>query len=95
MARIRSFYDTFTEPGGADMVTQQGIALDRNKGGVLPLDKYLTASLELRDGSKNVAIVAAARTERKVSWVADEPVEQPQAFAATAPVKHQGAMASR
>src|SRR5580692_1077885 len=40
LARIRAFYDTFTEAGGADMVTQQGIALDRNKGGVLPLDKY-------------------------------------------------------
>ncbi len=48
-------------PGGADLLTQQGIALDRNKGGALPLVKYLAASLEVRDGAKNVAIVAAER----------------------------------
>jgi hypothetical protein len=61
VARIRAFYDGFTEAGGADMITQQGIALDRNKGGSLPLEKYLAASLELRDGSKNVAVVARER----------------------------------
>jgi hypothetical protein len=61
LGRIRAFYDRFTEPGGADMVTQQGIALDRNKGGAIPLDKYFAASLELRDGAENIAIVAAER----------------------------------
>jgi hypothetical protein len=61
LARIRAFYDTFTEAGGEDFVTQQGIALDRSKGGCLPLDKYLAASLELRDGRKNVAVVARER----------------------------------
>jgi hypothetical protein len=61
LARIRAFYGTFTEAGGADFVTQQGIALDRNKGGALPLDKYFAASLDVRDGRKGVAAVAQDR----------------------------------
>jgi hypothetical protein len=61
LARIRAFYDTFTVAGGQDMVTQQGIPLDRNKGGSLPLNKYLAASLELRGGRKSVAVVAQER----------------------------------
>jgi len=61
LARIRAFYDTFTDAGGQDMVTQQGIPLDRSKGGCLPLDKYLAASLELRDERKSVAAVAGER----------------------------------
>jgi hypothetical protein len=61
VARIRAFYDTFTDAGGEDFVTQQGIALDRTKGGCLPLDKYLAASLELRDASKSVAAEARER----------------------------------
>ncbi len=61
LARIRSFYDDFTEPGGIDTVTQQGIALDRNKGGALPLAKYLAALLELRDAGGSPETVARER----------------------------------
>ena len=61
LARIRAFYDKFTDAGGEDFVTQQGIELDRTKGGCLPLAKYLAASLELRDGRKNVAVMAGER----------------------------------
>ena len=60
MADIRKFYQQFTEAGGAETVTQQGIPLDKNRGGGLPLAKYLTASLEVRDG-KPAAAVAAER----------------------------------
>ena len=45
LTEIRAFYSRFTSVGGSDTVTQQGIALDRNKGGSLPLDKYLAAAL--------------------------------------------------
>ncbi len=61
LAKIRAFYDTFTVPGGQDFVTQQGIALDRTKGGCLPLAKYLAASLEVRDARRSVAAVAQER----------------------------------
>jgi hypothetical protein len=48
LSSIRAFYSTFTDPGGADTVTMQGIVLDKNLGGRLPVEKYLIASLELR-----------------------------------------------
>jgi hypothetical protein len=49
LAGIRSFYAAHTADGGADTVTQQGIALDKNRGGTLPLDRYLRASLGARE----------------------------------------------
>ncbi|MBM3760774.1 MAG: DUF1592 domain-containing protein [Acidobacteria bacterium] len=50
LAEIRAFYARFAEAGGVDNVKQQGVELDRNKGGRIPLEKYLAASLEVRDG---------------------------------------------
>jgi len=50
LGNIREFYAKFTEAGGADTVTQQGIALDKNRGGALPLEKYLAASLAVLAG---------------------------------------------
>ncbi len=58
LTEIRAFYRGFTDPGGAETVTQQGIALDKNRGGGLPLKKYLTASLALREAGANVEAVA-------------------------------------
>ncbi len=45
LAEIRAFYQQFTEAGGKDTVTQQGMALDKDRGGTLPLKRYLAASL--------------------------------------------------
>jgi hypothetical protein len=61
LAQIRDFYRGFTDEGGSETVTQQGIALDKNKGGGLPLKKYLLASLELREPGKSVEDIAAVR----------------------------------
>ena len=61
LTRIRGFYAGFTGVGGVETVTQQGIALDKNKGGSLPLNRYLAASLELRDAAKGVEAVARER----------------------------------
>ena len=59
LTKIRAFYQNYTEAGGAETVMQQGLALDKNRGGVLPLRKYLTASLELRSpGGPTVEAVA-------------------------------------
>ena len=60
LAAIRALYDRYTEVGGVDTVTQQGIALDKNRGGTLPLKKYLSATLEVRNG-RSVAAVARGR----------------------------------
>ncbi|MCC6537964.1 MAG: DUF1592 domain-containing protein [Bryobacterales bacterium] len=49
LSEIRAFYAAHTADGGADTVTQQGIALDKNRGGTLPLDRYLRASLGARE----------------------------------------------
>ena len=61
LAEIRAFYAEFTVPGGSGTVTQQDMALDKGAAGVLPLEKYLAASLELRDASKSVDAVARER----------------------------------
>ena len=58
---IRAFYQQFTESGGSETVTQQGIALDKNRGGALPLKNYLAASLALRAGQ---SVDAVARREK-------------------------------
>lgn len=60
LAEIRKFYSRYTEAGGSDTVTQQGIELDKNRGGELPLKKYLLASLEVRDGKGSVELIADA-----------------------------------
>ncbi|HEY3740022.1 MAG TPA: DUF1592 domain-containing protein [Bryobacteraceae bacterium] len=58
LAEIRGLYGIYTEAGGADTVTQQGMALDKNKGGAIPLRKYLKASLALRGSTGSVESIA-------------------------------------
>jgi hypothetical protein len=48
LAEIRALYREFTDNGGGTSVNLQGIRFDTKDGGVLPLDKYLAATLELR-----------------------------------------------
>jgi hypothetical protein len=64
-ARIQAFYRQFTTDGGGQAVNLQGIRFDTNQGGVLPLQKYLAATLEerdsLSDGKKTVEQVAQER----------------------------------
>ena len=59
LTEIRSFYQTFTAPGGVDMVTRQGIPLDQTRGGRLPLEQYLAATLQIRDGAASLPLAAA------------------------------------
>jgi hypothetical protein len=58
LSEIRSFYAGFTDQGGTDTVTLQGIVLDKNLGGRLPLEKYLRASLDLRAPGSDPEAVA-------------------------------------
>ena len=60
LAAIRAFYARFSETGGAQAVNLQGIQFDTNAGGRLPVEKYLAATLEIRDGKA----LAAVATER-------------------------------
>ena len=56
LAAIRAFYGRFTDNGGGSEVNLQGIKFDTKDGGVLPLEKYLEATIELREnlsGSTN------------------------------------------
>ena len=63
LAQIRSFYGRFTETGGGTQVNLQGIVFGTNDGGLLPLEKYLRATIRHRDdlaaGAKSIADVAA------------------------------------
>lgn len=66
LARIQAFYRKFTADGGGAAVDLQGIKFDTNQGGVLPLQEYLTATLEERDalahGDKSFEAVAVERS---------------------------------
>ncbi len=61
LAEIRAFYAKFTEAGGSDTVMQQGMALDKNRGGSLPVRKYLTASLALRTTGGTATVESVAK----------------------------------
>src|SRR5213593_3594299 len=47
LSEIRGTYREFTDNGGGAPVNLQGIRFDTKDGGVLPLDKYLAATLEM------------------------------------------------
>jgi hypothetical protein len=65
LAAIRAFYARFTTRGGGTGVNLQGIKFDTNDGGVLPLEKYVAATLEeraaLSDGRKTIDAIAQER----------------------------------
>jgi hypothetical protein len=65
LAAIRTFYGRFTENGGGTAVNLQGIKFDTKDGGVLPLERYLVATLSereaLRSGKTNLVDVARKR----------------------------------
>ncbi|NBR85004.1 MAG: DUF1592 domain-containing protein [Proteobacteria bacterium] len=65
LAAIRNFYAQFTEKGGGSAVNLQGIKFDTKDGGVLPLEKYLAATIAERDAltakRKTIAEVAKER----------------------------------
>lgn len=46
---IRRFYAQFTDQQGGDTVNLQGIVFETNQGGRLPIERYLKATLELRE----------------------------------------------
>ncbi|HEX5106515.1 MAG TPA: DUF1587 domain-containing protein, partial [Pirellulaceae bacterium] len=49
LARIREFYAQFTDAGGGEKVNLQGVVIDTNEGGRLPLEAYLAATLAERE----------------------------------------------
>lgn len=49
LSQIRGIYRRYADSRGADKVNLQGIVFDTNEGGRLPLDRYVLATLELRD----------------------------------------------
>jgi hypothetical protein len=66
LAKIRNFYDQFTDAGGGSRVNLQGIVFDTNKGGHLPVEKYLVATLIERGAitSGRKTVDAAARDHK-------------------------------
>jgi len=53
LGAIRSFYAKYADSGGASSVVLQGIKLDTNGGGRLPVERYIAALLKERDGLRN------------------------------------------
>ena len=53
LAEIRGFYRQYTDPRGGDKVNLQGIIFETNEGGRVPLEKYLTATLQLREALRH------------------------------------------
>ena len=62
LASIRALYGRYTVNGGGTAVNLQGIKFDTKDGGVLPLEKYLAATLSareaIRSGTKSLKQVA-------------------------------------
>jgi hypothetical protein len=65
LAEIREFYRQYTDPHGGEKVNLQGIVFETNEGGRLPVEKYLKATLEEREGllsgRKSFGVVARER----------------------------------
>lgn len=65
LAQIRGFYARFSESGGGTAVNLQGIQFETNQGGLLPVERYLAATLTARDdlkaGRSTIAQVATAQ----------------------------------
>jgi hypothetical protein len=68
LADIKAFYRPYTDASGATRVNLQGLVWDTNEGGLLPLDKFLAATIVDRDAllSGKTSIDAVA-TERGVN----------------------------
>ncbi|NBV21235.1 MAG: DUF1592 domain-containing protein [Proteobacteria bacterium] len=64
LTAIRSFYAQYSEKGGGTAVNLQGIKFDTKDGGVLPVAKYLAATLEERDAltTKRTSIAEVAKS---------------------------------
>lgn len=58
LTSLRDFYARYTINGGGSAVNLQGIRFDTKDGGVLPLDRYLAASLEARGEVSNLDALA-------------------------------------
>ena len=65
LAAIRTFYSRFSDKGEGMAVNLQGIKFNTKDAGVLPVEKYLAATLAEREalnsGSKSLATIAAER----------------------------------
>lgn len=65
LTRIREFYAAYAGEGGGSAVNLQGIQFDTNKGGRLPVERYLAATIAEREslagGRKTIEAVAKER----------------------------------
>ena len=66
LARLRAFHARFAADDAGERVDLQGVVFATNGGGRLPLARYLTAALALREVTDEAAIAAVAR-ERGLS----------------------------
>lgn len=64
LARIRGLYGRYSGDGGGAAVNLQGVQFDTNRGGQLPVERYLLATMEEREalasGGKTIEAVAEA-----------------------------------
>jgi hypothetical protein len=59
LARLRAFHERFTAGDAGERVDLQGVVFETNGGGRLPLAKYMSASLALRDAEQGAGLAAA------------------------------------
>ncbi len=67
LAAIREFYGRYSVNGGGSAVNLQGIKFDTKDGGVIPLKKYLEATLEMRGMSLPKSATASNEKLRKLA----------------------------
>ena len=65
LAKIRGLYSRYSGDGGGAAVNLQGVQFNTNRGGRLPVERYLVATIEEREalasGGKTIEAVAEAR----------------------------------
>lgn len=65
LANIRAFYAAFTTSGGATAMNLQGVKIETNAGGQLPVERYIAVLLQHRDElqSGKLSIADAAKAD--------------------------------
>lgn len=62
LGEIRGLYNRYTDQSGATQVNLQGIVFDTNGGGRIPLERYVAATIEVRDvPNADLAAIAKQR----------------------------------
>ncbi len=88
LEKIKTFYAHYTDQGGGKQINLQGIVFDTNKGGRLPVERYLQALFENKHSLKNGSLspdelASSLKLNQKYLQLLLETFDQPNAPSGT------------